>query len=87
MLEKQIIKLIESLDRIMDTWHNLTIRRVLLISYSILIIMQTIITTLFWIFNKDISETWLGVMTVEYGIWATMIGFYFSERKRNERGD
>lgn len=72
----------------MDSWDKLTIRRTLLIFYSILIVMQTIITTLFWIFNKDISETWLGIMTIEYGIWATMIGFYFAERrKNNNRGE
>ena len=82
-IEKVIIKFIKSLDRIMDSWSKLTIRRTLLITYTILLLLQTITTTLVWLFGRDISDTWLGIMTIEYVAFGTMISWYFAERKRN----
>lgn len=83
MVEDTIIRIIKSLDRIMDTWDKLTIRRTLLISFSILLIIQTILTTMVWLITREISETWVGIMALEYAAFGTMIGFYFAERKRN----
>jgi len=82
-IESKIIEIIKSLDRIMDTWTKLTIRRTLLIAYTILLLLQTITTTLVWLFGKDISTNWLGIMTIEYAAFGTMISWYFAERKRN----
>ena len=83
MIEKWIINIIQSLDRIMDSWCKLTIRRTLLISYTILLFLQTITTTIVWLIYKDISTNWLGIMSIEYVAFGTMIGFYFAERRRN----
>ena len=83
MIEKWIINIIQSLDRIMDSWCKLTIRRTLLISYTILLLLQTITTTIVWLIYKDISTNWLGIMSIEYVAFGTMIGFYFVERRRN----
>lgn len=82
-IEKEIIKLIESLDRIMDTWSKLTLRRTLLNCLAIILFTQVIITTILWIAGREISNVWLGILTVEFGSFSTMIGFYFSERKDN----
>jgi len=78
--EKQIIRLIESLDRISDTWENLTLRRSLLIFFTIILFSQTIITTLFWIFGRDISNVWLGILTIEHSSWVIMVSYYFKIR-------
>ena len=83
MIEEFIIKIIKSLDRIMDSWSKLTIRRTLLISYTILLLLQTITTTLVWLIYKDISTNWLGFMSIEYVAFGTMISWYFAERRRN----
>ena len=82
MIEDVIIKFIKSLDRIMDSWCKLTIRRTLLIAYTILLFLQTITTTFVWLFGRNISDTWLGIMTIEYAVFGTIIGFYFAERRR-----
>ncbi len=83
MIEEKIIKIIKSLDKIMDTWSKMTIRRTLLISYTILLLLQTITTTIVWLFYKDISTNWLGIMSIEYVAFGTMISWYFAERRRN----
>jgi len=83
-IEKRIIKLIESLDRISDTWENLTLRRSLLTFFTIILFSQTVITTLFWIFGRDISNVWLGVLTVEHSSWVIMVSYYFKTRSKNE---
>ena len=83
MIEDTLIKFIQSLDRITDTFDKLVLRRTLLITYTILILLQTITTTMIWLIYKDISTNWLGMMTIEYAIFGTMIGFYFAERRRN----
>ena len=83
MIEKKIIEIIKSLDRITDTFDKLVLRRTLLIVFTILLLTQTIMTTLIWLIYKDISTNWLGMMTIEYAVFGTMVGFYFAERKRN----
>ena len=79
-MEEKIIKLIESLDRIMDTWDKLTLRRVMITIFSIMLLSQVIITTLVWIFRMDICDSWVDFMTLEFGAWSIMIGFYFYNR-------
>ena len=82
-IENAIIKFIKSLDKISDTWSKLTLRRTLLITFTLLLLSQTILSTIVWLIYKDISNAWLGVMTIEYAAWGTMISWYFAERKRN----
>ena len=84
MIEKKLIEIIKSLDRIMDTWDKLTLRRTMINIFSILLLSQIIITTLVWIFGKDISDSWVNLMGLEFGAWSIMIGFYFYTRKRGE---
>ncbi len=79
-MEKKIIDLIESLDRIMGSWENLTLRRSLLIFFTVTLFGQTIITTILWIFGKDISNGWLGMLTVEHSTWVIMVSYYFKIR-------
>lgn len=86
MIEEKMIELIESLDRIMNTWKHLTLRRTLLIVFTLLLLIQTIITTIYWMIYRDINNTWLGVLGLEYGVWGTMISWYFSARNK-ERED
>ena len=80
-MEKQLIKLIESLNRIMGAWGKLVIRRTLVNSLTIILFTQIIITTIFWIFGREISQTWLGVLGIEFTAWGTMLAFYFKARK------
>jgi len=82
-IEKKIIKLIESIDKIMDTWDKLTLRRTLLVTYSIMILLQMIITTIILIFDKSLCEPWVEVMRIEFVAWGIMIGFYFYVRGKN----
>ena len=90
-IEERIIKLIKSLDRISDVWDNLTLRRSLLIFFTIILFSQTIITTLFWIFGRDISNIWLGILTIEHSSWVIMVSYYFKIRgkidEQNNRED
>ena len=83
MIEEELIKLIKSLDRIMDTWDKLTLRRTMITIFSVILLSQIIITTLVWIFCKDIAESWVNFMTLEFGAWSIMIGFYFYNRGKN----
>ncbi len=84
-MEKILIKLIESCNRIMGKWDKLILRRTILNVFTVMLFSQIIVTTLLWIFKREISSTWLGVLTIEFGAWGTMIGFYFSERSQEER--
>ena len=83
MIEEKLIKLIKSLDRIMDTWDKLTLRRTMITIFSVILLSQIIITTLVWIVCKDIAESWVNFMTLEFGAWSIMIGFYFYNRGKN----
>ena len=80
-MEKQLIKLIKSLNRIMGTWGKLVIRRTLVNSLTVILFIQIIITTIFWIFGREISQTWLGILGIEFTAWGTMLAFYFRARK------
>lgn len=80
-MENQIIKLIESLNRIMSTWNKLILRRTILNLFTILVFIQITITFILWVFGREISNTWLGMITVEFTAWGGMLGFYFSERR------
>ncbi len=84
MIEHKLIKLIESLDRIMDSWEYLTLRRTLLTSFTIILFTQIIITTILWIAGREISNTWLGILTVEFSCFSIMVSFYFSIRNQDE---
>ena len=82
-IEKKLIEFIKSLDRVMDTWDKLTLRRSLLISFTIMIFLQMIVTTLILIFDKSLCEPWVEVMRIEFVAWGIMIGFYFYVRGKN----
>jgi len=82
-IENKIIELIKSIDRIMDTWETLTLRRSLLLFFTIILFSQTIITTLFWIFGRDTSNVWLGILTVEHSSWVIMVSYYFKTRSKD----
>ena len=84
LLEKKIINLIDSLDRIMESWENLTLRRSLLVLFTILLFSQTIATTILWIFGKDVSNAWLGILTVEHSTWVIMVSYYFKIRGKTD---
>ena len=83
MIEDRIIKIIKSLDRIMEAWDKLTIRRTLLVTFSIMMFLQMIITMVILIFDKALCESWVSVMQTEFVAWGIMIGFYFYVRGRN----
>lgn len=80
MMEDRIINIIKSLDRIMDTWDKLTLRRTIVNIFTILLFTQMIITTIFWIFGRDISTNWLGIIGIEFGAWGTILAYYFNLR-------
>ena len=79
-IEERIIKLIKSLDRIMDTWDTLTLRRTIVIVFTSMLLIQVIITTILWIFGRDISSTWMGFIGIEFGAFGTMLAYYFNTR-------
>ena len=82
-IENKLIEFIKSLDRIMDTWDKLTLRRSLLVSFTIILFSQIIITSLFWIFGRDVSGGWCDFLTLEFGAFSVMLGFYFYNRGKN----
>lgn len=82
-IENKIIELIKSLDRITDTFDKLTIRRTLLITYSIMLCMQAFLTTIVWLFGREITDSWVEITRIEYIAWAAMFGFYFYNRGKN----
>jgi hypothetical protein len=85
MIEDTIIRIIKSLDRMSDNFDNLTLRRLLLIVYTMMLFTQSVITTLFWMFGKDISNGWLGILTIEHTSWAIMVSYYFKGRNEIDR--
>ena len=83
-MEAQLIKIIKSLDRIMDTWDKLTLRRTIVNIFTILLFTQIVITTIFWIFGRDISTNWLGIIGIEFGAWGTILAYYFNLRGKED---
>ena len=83
-MEKAIIKFIQSLDRITDAFDKLVLRRTLLITYTILLLLQTITTTIIWLIYKDISTNWLGMIVAEHTTWVVMVSYYFKTRSKDE---
>ena len=83
-MEKRIINIIKSLDRIMDTWDNLTLRRTIVNIFTTLLFTQIIITTILWVFGRDISTNWLGIIGVEFGAWGTILAYYFNLRGKTD---
>ena len=79
-IEKQAIKIIESLNRIMTSYKYLVIRRTLINIFSLIIFIQLIITTKILIQGKDIPVTWVQIIGIEFGAWTVMVTFYFRER-------
>ena len=87
-IEERIIKLIQSLDRIMDTWDNLTLRRTIVTILSLLMITQIVIFILILITGRDIQTNILGFMGLEFGAWGTILAYYFNIRgKINEQNN
>ena len=41
---------------------------------------QAIITTILWIFGREISSTWMGFIGIEFGAFGTMLAYYFNLR-------
>ena len=87
MIERRLIEIIESLNRIMGKWEKLILRRTILNIFTILLFIQVIVTFILWVFGRDVCNTWLGVLTVEFGAWGTMLAFYFNERHREDMRD
>ena len=86
-IEKKLIELIKSLDRIMDSWDNLTLRRTIVTILSLLMIIQIAIFMLILITGRDIQTNILGFMTLEFGAWGTILAYYFNIRgKTGEQG-
>jgi hypothetical protein len=84
MIEHKLIEIIESLNRIMSKWNRLILRRTIINVFTVLLFIQIIVTFILWVFGRDISNTWLGVLTIEFGAFSTMIGFYFNERHKDD---
>jgi len=85
MIERKLIEIIESLNRIMSKWEHLTLRRTLLTAFTLILFIQTIITTILWIAGKEISNTWLGIMSIGYVAFGTMLSWYFSNRNKEDK--
>ena len=79
-IEKKLIKLIESLDRIMDTWDNLSLRRTIVNVFTIMLFSQIAITTILYVFGREISTNWVGIIGIEFGAWGTILAYYFNIR-------
>ena len=79
-IEKKLIKLIESLDRIMDTWDNLSLRRTIVSVFTIMLFSQMAITTILYVFGREISTNWVGIIGIEFGAWGTILAYYFNIR-------
>jgi len=45
---------------------------------------QIIITTILWIFGKDISTNWVGIIGLEFGAWGTILAYYFKLRGKTD---
>ena len=83
-MENYLIKLIESLDKIMDTWDTLTLRRTLLMAFSINLFIHVTITFIVFLLGKEVSDTWRDILGMEYITLNIMIGFYFKGRSNSE---
>jgi len=83
-LEVIIINLIKSIDRIMDTWDNLTLRRTIVTTFSLLIIAQIIIFIFILITGRDIQTNILGFIGLEFGAWGTILAYYFNIRGKTD---
>ena len=81
-IEEKIIELIKSIDRIMDTWDALTLRRTIVNIFTILIFIQIIIFIIILILGKDISTNILGVIGLEFTAWGTILAYYFNARNK-----
>ena len=79
-IEKKLIKLIESLDRIMDTWDNLSLRRTIVNVFTIMLFSQIAITTILYVSGREISTNWVGIIGIEFGAWGTILAYYFNIR-------
>ena len=87
-IEERIIRIIKSLDRIMDTWDKLTLRRSIVNIFSILIFIQVVIFIVFYLITgRGIETNALGVMALEFTAWGTMIAFYFNNRGKEDERD
>ena len=84
-IEERIIKIIKSIDRTMDTWDNLTLRRVIVNIFSILIFIQIFIFIIILILGRDISTNMLGVVGLEFTAWGTTLAYYFNSRSKIEQ--
>ena len=81
-IEERIIKLIKSIDRIMDTWDNLTLRRAIVNIFSILVFIQIVIFTFILILGRDVPTNILGFMGLEFTAWGTILAYYFNARSK-----
>ena len=81
-IEKRIIELIKSIDRIMDTWDNLTLRRVIVNIFSILVFIQIVIFIFILILGRDMPTNILGFMGLEFTAWGTTLAYYFNSRSK-----
>jgi len=87
MIERRLIEIIESLNRIMGKWEKLILRRTILNIFTILLFIQVVVTFILWVFGRDVCNTWLGVLTVEFGAWGTMLENIMKSNKVLQRRD
>ena len=85
MVEGRIIELIKSLDRMMDSWDALTLRRVIVNIFSILIFIQIIIFIIILILGRDMHTNILGFIGLEFTAWGTTLAYYFNSRSKIEQ--
>lgn len=83
-METKIIDIIKSLDRIMDTWDNLTLRRTIVTVVTSLMVIQIIIFIFILITGRDIQTNILGFMGLEFGAWGTILAYYFNIRGKTD---
>ena len=84
-MEERIIKLIKSLDRMMDSWDALTLRRVIVNIFSILIFIQIVIFIIILILGRDMHTNILGFMGLEFTAWEITLAYYFNSRSKIEQ--
>lgn len=86
-MEKKIQEIIKKINRIMNTWEKLVIRRTIVNIFSIILFTQLIITTILWIAGREIGANWLGLLAGEMTAWGTMLAFYFKGKKEEIEND
>ena len=84
-IESKIIEIIKSLDRMMDNWDTLTLRRVIVNIFSILIFIQIVIFIIILILGRDMHTNILGFMGLEFTAWGTILAYYFNSRSKIEQ--